>query len=156
MTSSLYSKFGLSVNCIKTQVIYQPAPRTGVEPPSIKINNETLQSVEQFLYLGSFLSSKVNIGAEINHRLQCASAAYVKLWKRVFGNHDIRNQTKVSVYNAVVIPTLIYSAETWTTYRRHIQKLETFHQRCLRRIFRIHWRERRTNISILQQADFQA
>ncbi len=122
-----------------------------MEPLSIKINNETLQTVEQFPYLGSFLSSKVNIDAEINHRLQCASAAYVKLWKRVFGNHDIRNQTKVSVYNAVVIPTLKYSAETWTNYRRHIQKLETFHERCLRCMLRIQ-RERRTNISILQNA----
>ena len=79
----------------------------------MKINNETLQSVEEVPYLGSFLSSKVNIDAEINHKLQCASAAYDKLWKRVFGNHDIRNQTTVNVYNAVVIPTLIYGAESY-------------------------------------------
>ncbi|XP_076053663.1 uncharacterized protein LOC143032667 [Oratosquilla oratoria] len=58
----------------------------------------------------------------------------------------------MAVYNAVVIPTLLYASETWTTYRRHLDTLEKFHQRCLRSILNISWEDRRTNVSVLKAA----
>ena len=56
------------------------------------------------------------------------------------------------VYKAVVISTLLYASETWTTYRRPLKALEKFHQRCLRSILNISWEDRRTNISVLKEA----
>ena len=148
-----YRKFGLSVNCNKTKVLYQPAPGTNPEPPEIKVDGKVLEVVDKFPYLGSLLSQKVNVDAEIQHRIQAASAAFGKLWNRVFKDHDIRNTTKIGVYRAVVLPTLLYGSETWTVYRRHTKQLDAFHQRSLRRILSIHWSARRTNVSVLQQAD---
>ncbi|XP_076068416.1 uncharacterized protein LOC143040860 [Oratosquilla oratoria] len=58
----------------------------------------------------------------------------------------------MAVYNAVVIPTLLYASETWTTYRRHLDTLEKFHQRCLRSILNISWEDRRINVSVLKAA----
>ena len=46
---------------------------------------------------------------------------------------------------------MLYSCETWTTYRRHIQQLERFHQRCLRSICSIKWQDKVSNLEVLQK-----
>ena len=61
-------------------------------------------------------------------------------------------RTKLLVYKAVILPALLYGAETRTTYSRHLRALESYHQRHLRKILRVSWEERRTNISILDDA----
>ena len=58
-------------------------------------------------------------------------------------------------HSAIVLPTLLYGAETWTSYRRHQKSLEAFHQRSLRRVLRIHWSARRANVSVLEQAEMK-
>jgi len=57
------------------------------------------------------------------------------------------------MYNAVVIPSLIYCCETWTLYRRHIKKLEHFLMRALRSILKISWKDHVTNLDVLQRAN---
>ncbi len=47
---------------------------------------------------------------------------------------------------------LYCACETWTIYKRHFHLLERFHQRCLRKILRITWEDRRTNVSVLEEA----
>ncbi|KAJ3586058.1 hypothetical protein NHX12_012459 [Muraenolepis orangiensis] len=99
------------------------------------------------------LSSKAVIDDEIHHRLSCASGAFSRLRKRVFENRDLQAKTKILVYKAVVLPTLLYGSEAWTTYSRHLKALEAYHQRSLRKILRISWEDRRTNTSVLEVAD---
>ena len=60
--------------------------------------------------------------------------------------------TKIKVYRAVVIPTLIYGAETWTLYRRQMRLLERFHQRCLRSILNIKWHDYVSNEDVPEKA----
>ena len=38
------------------------------------------------------------------------------------------------VFNAMVVPTLLYRCETWTVQRRHVSKLQAFEMMCLRRV----------------------
>ena len=74
---------------------------------------------------------------EIQHRPKCAGSAFGRLRERVLQERDIRTDTKMMVYKAVVIPTLLYASETWTPYHHHLKTLEKFHQRCLRSILKI-------------------
>ena len=67
-------------------------------------------------------------------------------------NHSLRLITKIKVYRAVVIPTLLYGAETWTLYRRQVRLLESFHQRCLRSILNIKWHDYVSNEDVLEEA----
>ena len=60
--------------------------------------------------------------------------------------------TKILIYKAVVLPTLLYVSKTWVTYRRHIKALEQFQQRTLRAILGVCWQDQTTNASILEQA----
>nr|AOE48155.1 hypothetical protein [Eumigus monticolus] len=149
--SSAYKKIGLKLNTNKTQILYQPAPGQGLRNINVTIDGVRLQEVNTFPYLGSILSSSANIDSEIQHRINCAGASFARLRSRVFDNRDLNVATKILVYNSVVVPTLLYGSETWTCYRRHLKKLEQYHQRCLRRILRVTWQDRRTNTSILEE-----
>ncbi|XP_062862816.1 uncharacterized protein LOC134324867 [Trichomycterus rosablanca] len=150
-----YKQLGLAINIRQTQIFHQPPPNssTPVLPPNISIDNIRLENVDHFPYLGSLLSSKTVIDDEIDHRLSCASGVFLRLRKRVFENRDLQAKTKILVYKAVVLPTLLYGSEAWTTYSRHLKALEAYHQQCLRKILRISWEDRRTNNSILEEAD---
>ena len=150
--TNAYDSLGLTVNIKKTKVVHQPSPLEHTQAPCLKINNVMLENVDHFPYLGSHLSNQADIDAEIQHRLSCASSSFARLRRRVFDDKDIRSDTKLLVYKAVVLPTLLYGSETWTTYRRHIKSLEKYHQRCLRKLLRITWEDKRTNASILEEA----
>ena len=71
----------------------------------------------------------------------------------MWNNRHLRIITKISVYRAVVLTTLLYGSESWVTYRNHLKLLERFHQRCLRTILNIHWSDYITNIIVLERAD---
>ena len=121
--------------------------------PDIKIHGTTLEVVEHFPYLGSHLSQKATVEAEIQHRICCASTSLKNLRNRVFDNNVLRRDTKVMIYKAICITTLLYGSEAWVTYRCHLKTLEKFYQRCLRTLLCIRWENRRTNISILMEAN---
>uniref|UniRef100_H2ZZZ1 Uncharacterized protein n=1 Tax=Latimeria chalumnae TaxID=7897 RepID=H2ZZZ1_LATCH len=90
---------------------------------------------------------------DIQYRIRCASFAFGRLNHHVFDNHNIRTRTKLLVYKAVVIPTLLYGCEAWVTYRNHLKSLECHHQCYLQKILDIKWVDRRTNASVLIDAN---
>ena len=60
--------------------------------------------------------------------------------------------TKMEVYQACVLSTLLYGSEAWTLYSRQERRLNVFHLRCLRRILGITWQDRVSNTKVLAQA----
>ena len=85
--------------------------------------------------------------------IRCACFSYGRLKDRVFSERGFRTATKILVYKAVILTTLLYGCETWVAYRRHVKVLEQFQQRILRAIIGVHWQDRITNARILEQAD---
>ena len=99
------------------------------------------------------MSNDATIDKDLDNRLSKASTSFGRLYKRVWNSHSLRLTTKIKVYRAVVIPTLIYGAETWTLYRRQVRLLERFHQRCLRSILNIKWHDYVSNEDVLEKAE---
>ena len=64
--------------------------------------------------------------------------------------------TKMKVYQACVLSTLLYGSEAWTLYMWQERKLNAFHMRCLRRLLGITWQDRVTYANILSQAGVQS
>lgn len=121
-----------------------------------QLQGQVLENVTTFGYLGSYLSNTADIDCDVQHRLKCAATAFGRLGRRVLPetrNRDLKNEIKILVYKAVVWPALLHRSETWVIYRRHLNHLESFHQRCLRRILRITWEAYRPNISVLDEAE---
>ena len=97
-------------------------------PPQITVNSHPLNSLEKFTYLGNIISNDASNTKDVGHRLTKASSSFGHLQHRVWQNHSFHLMTKVRVYVAVVISTLLYAAETWVLYRKHIKLLEHFRQ----------------------------
>ena len=66
-------------------------------------------------------------------------------------NHNLKLNTKISVYYAVVISSLLYGSESWTLYRRHVKTLEKAHMNFLRRILGITWRDKVPHTEVLSK-----
>ena len=82
-----------------------------------------LKAVNKFTYLGSTLSRNVIIDDEVDARLAKANSAFGRLSKNVWNRRGITLETKIKVYRAAVMTTLLYGSETWTVYRCHAAKL---------------------------------
>ena len=154
--SAACTDFGLTISTKKTEVLHQPAP--GVQThhhqhPEIRVNDQPLNSVDRFTYLGSTLSRLANIDDEVNCRIAKASAAFGRLRLTVWQRPGIKTTTKIMVYKAVVLTTLLYGAESWTAYRRHERKLNRFHLNCLRNILHIHWSQHIPDTEVLTRAN---
>lgn len=150
-TVNAYSRIGLNINTQKTEVLCQWNAAAPPEQPIFYIQDNELTIVSDFKYLGSFISQDCNIDTEIQNRLRQASASFGRLRERVFLNKDLNIKTKITVYQAVCISTLLYGCESWTTYSRHLKLLEAYHIRCLQRILGISWRDRVPHTDILSR-----
>ena len=126
--SQLPATTSASLSALKRQkVMYQPAQENPYQEPNITVKGQRLQAMENFTYLGSTLSRSANIDAEVTNRIAKASSAFGRLKKSVWERRGISHRTKVKVYRAVVLATLLYGCETWTIYRRHEKQLHQFH-----------------------------
>ncbi|WP_419602576.1 hypothetical protein, partial [Thiolapillus sp.] len=150
--SDAAKNFGLNISLKKTEVSYQPPPRVAYSPPHVSIDRTNLNAVEHFAYLGSVISNDATVSKDLDNRLSKASSSFGRLSKRVWQSHSLRLSTKIQVYRVVVVPTLLYGAETWVLYRKQIRLLERFHQRCLRSILGIKWQDHVSNEEVLKRA----
>ncbi len=78
-----------------------------VSPPSINIDNATLDAVDSFTYLGSTIDSNISLDAEINTPIATFAAVMSKLNRRVWQNNNLTQMTKLCVYQACVLSTLL-------------------------------------------------
>jgi exonuclease III len=153
-TSSLqesYTRIGLRLNAKKTETL-QFDPDNAL-PTQIQLGNDTIRNVSSFCHLGSILSDSCHLDEEIQHRISAASSAFGRLKQRVFLNRNLKIMTKISVYNAVCISTLLYGCEAWTPYRRHFRTLEAFNIRCLQQVLGLTWKDRVPHVEILRKVN---
>ena len=157
---NLFSKacknFGLTISIAKTEVLHQPSPGSTYIAPIIKCDGQPLPAVDKFTYLGSTLSRSANLDDEVTTRLSKASSAFGRLRDKAWDRRGIHTKTKINVYKAVVLPTLLYGCETWTVYSRHAKKLNSFHLKCLRKILRIKQEDKIPDTEVLERAESES
>lgn len=147
-----YESAGLEVNTDKTKILGQPQPSQTLPPFEVTIHGTNIEQVPKFQYLGTLLNTQTDPSDDINNRIRAANYAYGKLYNRVFSQRGLKIPTKIKVYRAAVVSTLLYGCESATLYRRNIRTLECFHQRKLRNILRIRWEDRITNNEVLTRS----
>ena len=64
------------------------------------------------------ISNTASVDIEVERRVQAANKSFGALHKRLWSRHDVKLETKMKVYNAAVIPSLLYATETLTLYQR--------------------------------------
>ena len=111
---------------------------------------QALEEVESFPYLGSEVQNDGKMEKEVTVRLQKAGTIY-QMWRRkVFRSHILSKDTKLRAFRTLVMPVLLYGAETWNLSKRDLRKLKTFHMRCLRDILSVTLWDRIRNSTILE------
>jgi len=126
------STMGLHTNCLKTKI-----QNIGAGPafkPAV-MDNQTVESVMKFTYLGS---KGYSAHPEICRRLGMANSIIGQL-DRIRKQQRLSMQTKFWLYSSLTVSMLLYGPETWTLYRTDSDKLQAFHMMPQRRILGIKW-----------------
>ena len=76
--------------------------------------------------------------------------------KKVWNSRVISRKTKLRIFNSNVKSVLLYGSETWRNTKSSNNKLQTFVNKCLRRILKISWTDRVTNEDLWKQASQEA
>nr|VZI49545.1 unnamed protein product [Spirometra erinaceieuropaei] len=145
--SAAREKFGLVINTQKTVVMHQPPPKssTRLNEPQISVNGTQMQVVENIPYLGSTLSRNTKIDDEVANRISEASHAFGRLQSTVWNRHGLQ------LSKAVILPTLLYGAETWTVYTKQARRLNHFHLNNVHRILKLNWQDRIPDTDVLER-----
>ncbi|BHF69978.1 hypothetical protein SprV_0301302500 [Sparganum proliferum] len=122
---------GLIINTEKTMDMHQPPPNTAHNAPQISVNGTQLQVVDNFTYLGSTFSRNTKIDDEVACWISKASQAFCGLQNTFCNRYGLHISTKLKMYKAIILPTLLYGAETWVVYKKQARRLNHFHLSCL-------------------------
>ena len=138
---------GLRINKQKTELMRINA--TASTPVTIK--GEPIKEVESFVYLGSIVDRQGGTDQDVKARIGKARGAFIML-KSIWASKEISTKTKLRIFNSNVKSVLLYGSETWRTTKTMLQRIQTFINTCLRRIYRIHWPERIKNEDLWERA----
>ena len=114
------TQFGLTISLGKTEVLFQRAPNSVAPQPALYIYDAELKVADNFKYLGSVISNDGSLDNEIASRINKANQALGRLRYRLLNHHNVTLDTKLKVYRAVVLSSLLYDCEAWTVYRQHL------------------------------------
>ena len=134
-------KVGLKLNIQKTKIMAS-GPITSWE-----IDGKTVETVTDFIFLGSKITADGDCSHEIKRRLLLGRKAMTKL-DSILKSTDITLPTKVHLVKAMVSPVVMYGCESWTIKKAEFQRINIFELWCWRRPLRIPWTARRPNQSI--------
>ena len=107
---------------------------------------------KRYEYNSCTISNDAQMDEDIKARISKVSSAYGRLQEKNWKPHGIKLSTKVKVYRATVLTTLLYRTETWTCYRRYVKMLEAFHMRHLRYLMGMKLQDKITNNEVLLRA----
>ena len=137
-------KAGWTLNIQNTKVMAS-GPIT-----SWQIDGETMESVTDFILLGSKITADGDFSHDIKRRLLLGRKVTTNL-DTVLKSRDITLLTKVHIVKAIVSPVVMYGCERWTIKKAECQRTDTFELWCWRRFLRVPWTARRSNQSILKE-----
>ena len=155
LTNRLTSRagaYGMEVSSEKSKVMTNSANKT---PAQIYMNGQQLEEVSAFKYLGATLTKDSRSTTEIKSRLAIATSIMAKLDK-IWKNKNISFPTKMRLYRALVLSTLLYDCESWTMTAETTKRVQTFETKCFRRILGISWSDRKTNDFVRAQVTSMA
>ena len=131
-------KVGLKLSIQKTKIMAS-GPITSWE-----IDGETVETVSDFIFLGSQITVDVNCSHEIKRRILPGRKVMTNL-DSILKSRDIILPTRVRLVKALIFPVVMYGCENWTVKKAEHPRTDAFELRCWRRLFRVPWTARRSN-----------
>ena len=138
-------KVGLKLNIQKMKIM------TSGPITSWEIDGETMETVADFIFLGSRITADGDCSHEIKRRLLLGRKVMTNL-DSILKSRDITLPTKVRLVKAMVFPVIMYGCESWTIKKAECRIIDAFELWCWRRLLRVPWTARRSNQSIQRRS----
>ena len=135
---------GLKLNIQKMKIMASGPTTSG------EIDGETVETVSDFIFLGSKITADGDCSHEIKRHLLLGRKVMTNL-DSIFKSTDITLPTKVCLVKAMVFPVVMYGCESWTVKKAERRRIDAFELKCWRRLLRVPWTARRSNQSILKE-----
>ena len=130
-------KVGLKLSIQKTKIMASHGT-------SWEIDGETVETVSDFIFLGSKITADGDCSHEIKRCLLLGRKVTTNL-DSILKSRDITLPPKVRLVKAMVFPVVIYGCEGWTLKKAECQKINAFKLWCWRRLLRVPWTARRSS-----------
>ena len=101
---------------------------------SVRNDNNTFESVEEFKYLGTTLTNQNSIAEEIKSRLRLGNSCYHSV-QNLLSSRLLSKNVHIKIYRTKILSVVLYGCETWSLTLREERKLRVFENMVLRRIF---------------------
>ena len=137
-------KVGLKLNIQKTKIMAS-GPITSWE-----IDGETVETSSDFILGGSKITADGDYSHEIKRCLLLGRKVMSNL-NSIFKSRDITLPTKVHLVKSLVFPVVMYGCKSWIIKKAECQRIDVFELQCWRRLLRVPWTARRSNLSILKE-----
>ena len=115
-----------------------------------QIDGETVETVADFIFLGSKITADGDCSHKIKRRLLLGRKVMTNL-DSILKSRDITLSTKVHLGKAMVFPVFMYGCESWTIKKAEHRRIDAFELWCWRRLLRVPWTAKRSNQSILKE-----
>ena len=132
-------KAELYLNVGKTKVM------TTGDIGEVTVDGKDIEVITKFVFLGALVSKDGLCEKEVRRRKGMGKATMgglISIWK----DRGVMMETKVKLVKVFVFPIVLYGAETWTMRKHERRKIDAFELWCWRRVLRVPWMERKTNI----------
>ena len=137
-------KVGLQLNIQKTKIMAS-SPITLWE-----IDGETVETVSDFIFLGSKITADSDCIHEIKRHLLLGRKVMTNL-ESILKSRDITFPTKFCLFKALVFPVVMYGCESWSIKTAERRRIDAFELWCWRRLLRVPWTAGRSKQSILKE-----
>lgn len=138
--------YGLTLNIKKTK--FMRISKRNLRRESLMINGNEIQQMERYTYLGTMISSDNDYTNEIRIRIEKARTTFMKM-KKILTNLTLH--LRFRLVKCYIFSTLLYGVEAWTMNALMLRKLEALEMWIYRKMLRISWIERVTNVEILRR-----
>ena len=116
---------------------------------SWQIDGETMETMADFIFLGSKISADADCSHEIKRHLLLGRKAVTNLGS-ILKSRDITRPT-ICLVKAMVFQVVMYGCESWAINKAEHQRIDALELWCWRRLLRVPWTARRSNQSILKE-----
>ena len=111
---------------------------------SWQVEGKTMETVTDFIFLGSKIIADGDCSHEIKRHLLLGRKAMTNL-NSILKSRDITLPTKVCIVKAMVFPVSQYGCESWTIRKAERRRIDAFELWYWRRLLRVPWTARRSN-----------
>jgi len=104
---------GLEVNAGKTKYVVMSQDQDAGWSHDIKIDNSSIERVEEVKYLGTTLTNQNSIQEEIKNRLKSGNACWHSVWN-LLSSSLLSENIRIKIYRTIILPVVLYGCETWS------------------------------------------